>query len=99
LILVLWGGGGIDVSYFKTSSKTNAILWHGYPSQSGGQAMLEAIFGVFSPAGKLVSTWYPADYVNQVNFTDQTMRASAKNPGRTYKFFTLELQSILLAMA
>ena len=33
-------------------------------------------------------TWYPADYVNQVPMTDQSMRAGAGNPGRTYKFFT-----------
>lgn len=88
LILILWGGGGVDVTYFKSSALTNAIIWHGYPSQSGGQAMIEAIFGVFSPAGRLPATWYPADYVNQVPMTDQTMRASANNPGRTYKFYT-----------
>jgi len=87
LIIVLWGGGGTDVTYLRDSPLINAIIWHGYPSQSGGQAMVEAIFGVFSPAGKLPVTWYPADYIN-VPMTDQSMRASGSNPGRTYKFYT-----------
>lgn len=88
LIVVLYGGGGTDVAEFRDSTRTNAIFWHGYPSQSGGDALVQAIFGVFSPAGKLPVTWYPANYVNQVPMTDQNMRPSAENPGRTYKFYT-----------
>ena len=57
-------------------------------SQSGGDALADVLFGRYSPAGRLPVTWYPADYVNQVPMTDQSMRASSGNPGRTYKFYT-----------
>lgn len=88
LIVVIWGGGGVDVSDARDSKAVNAILWQGYPSQSGGDALVEVLFGAYAPAGKLPVTWYPADYVNQVPMTDQSMRPSANNPGRTYKFYS-----------
>ena len=87
-IVVLYSGGGVDVSAARDSDAVNAILWHGYPSQSGGDALVEVLFGQYAPAGRLPVTWYPADYVNEVPMTDQSMRASTSNPGRTYKFYT-----------
>ena len=88
LVVVLYGGGGMDVSDARDSDAVNAILWHGYPSQSGGDALAEVLFGRYSPAGKLPATWYPANYVDLVPMTDQSMRPSPTNPGRTYKFYT-----------
>ena len=88
LIVILFGGGGVDISYLRDSARTGAILWAGYPSQSGGDALVDVLFGRYSPAGRLPVTWYPAEYVDQVPMTDQSMRASASNPGRTYKFYT-----------
>ena len=88
LIVILFGGGGVDISYLRDSAATKAILWAGYPSQSGGDAIVDVLFGNYSPAGRLPVTWYPAEYVNQVPMTDQSMRQSATNPGRTYKFYT-----------
>jgi len=88
LVLVILGGGQVDLSYAKTSSKSGAILWVGYPSQSGGDALAQILTGAYSPSGRLVVTQYPADYVNQVSMIDQSMRPSASNPGRTYRFYT-----------
>ena len=88
LIVILFGGGGVDISYLRDSPNTHAIIWGGYPAQSGGDAIADVLFGRYSPAGRLPVTWYPADYVNQVPMTDQSMRAAQGNPGRTYKFYT-----------
>ena len=88
LVVILFGGGGVDVAYLRDSPNTKAVIWAGYPSQSGGSSLVDVLFGRYSPAGRLPVTWYIADYVNQVPMTDQSMRASATNPGRTYKFYT-----------
>ena len=88
LIVILFNGGGVDVSYLRDSPHTHAILWGGYPSQAGGDALLDVLLGRYSPAGRLPVTWYPAEYVNQVPMTDQSMRPGPGNPGRTYKFYT-----------
>ena len=49
---------------------------------------MDVLFGRYAPAGRLPVTWYPTSYVDAVPMTDQSMRASTSNPGRTYKFYT-----------
>ena len=66
----------------------NAVVWGGYPGQSGGSALFDILTGKAAPAGRLTLTQYPAEYVNQVPMTDMTLRPSATNPGRTYKWYT-----------
>lgn len=66
VILVILSGGPLDVS--NVIHPVRAALWAGYPGQSGGQAIAEAIFGVYSPGGRLPFTVYPADYVNQLSY-------------------------------
>jgi hypothetical protein len=83
LIVVLMSGGPVDISWAKANA--NAIIWSGYPGQSGGTAIAEVIFGKFNPSGRLPVTYYPADYVNQLSFFNMSMRDP---PGRTYKFYT-----------
>jgi len=85
----LYGGGGMDVRAERANAAVNSIIWAGYPSQAGGDALAAAIFGQFSPAGRLPVTWYPSEYTSQVPLTDQSMRANSAtgNPGRTYKFY------------
>ena len=83
--------GSVDIRELRDSQSINAIIYHAYPSQSGGDALVEAVFGAWSPAGRLVTTWYPASYVDEVALTDQSMRSSEHNPGRTYKFYSGEV--------
>jgi len=88
VILVVFGGGPIDLTSVKNDDHIGAILWAGYPGQSGGDALAQIIFGDVSPSGRLPHTVYPANYADLVPETDMNMRPSTSNPGRTYRFFT-----------
>lgn len=68
--------------------QVNAIVWGGYPGQSGGTALFDILTGKAAPAGRLPITQYPAAYAEQVPMTDMTLRPSATNPGRTYKWYS-----------
>lgn len=48
-ILVLMSGGPVDVSFAKQNPKIGAILWAGYPGQSGGAAIADILFGSHNP--------------------------------------------------
>jgi len=86
--VVQFGGGQVDDSVLKTSSAVNAILWAGYPGQSGGSAIMDTLKGTVAPAGRLPLTQYPAEYVSQVPMTDMSLRPSSSSPGRTYQWYT-----------
>ena len=89
LILTLLSSGPIDVTYARDSSMTGAVVWLGVPGQSGGTALLSALFGDYNPSGRLTMTVYPQSFADMVNVTDMNMRPDGKyNPGRTYKFYT-----------
>lgn len=90
LIVVQMGGGQLDDTDLKESSSVNAILWAGYPGQSGGTAIADTVIGTVAPAGRLPITQYPASYVDEVDMTDMTLRPdeSTGSPGRTYKWYT-----------
>ena len=91
VIAVVFGGGSLDMSSLKKNPKVHAILWMGYPGQSGGQALADVVFGAFNPGGRMVTTQYPADYVHQASVTDFAMRPGRFGyPGRTYRFYTGE---------
>ncbi|KFK25328.1 hypothetical protein AALP_AA8G098500 [Arabis alpina] len=89
VILVLTGGGPVDVSFAKTNPKIGSIIWIGYPGETGGQALAEIIFGDFNPGGRLPMTWYPESFA-KVPMSDMHMRANSSRgyPGRTYRFYT-----------
>lgn len=55
IILVITGGGPIDVSFAEGDPKIASILWMGYPGEAGGLALAEIIFGDYNP-GILFST-------------------------------------------
>ncbi|XP_056684775.1 probable beta-D-xylosidase 6 [Spinacia oleracea] len=50
IILVLTGGGPLDVSFAEADSRIARILWIGYPGETGGEALAEVIFGDYNPA-------------------------------------------------
>ena len=82
--------GPVDISYAQNSKDVGAILWCGYPGQSGGDAIADALFGTVNPSGKLTRTWYPQAFADKVSLSDYRMRPDVKSgyPGRTHRFFT-----------
>ncbi|KAK1299665.1 putative beta-D-xylosidase 6 [Acorus calamus] len=92
IVLVLMGGGPIDVSFAKHDPKIASILWVGYPGEAGGRAVAEVIFGEFNPGGRLPVTWYPESFT-KIPMNDMNMRADPSRgyPGRTYRFYTGEV--------
>lgn len=88
LIVVQFGGGQLDDTELLSNEAVRAIIWAGYPGQSGGTAIFDVITGAASPAGRLPITQYPANFVDQVGMTDMSLRPSSVNPGRTYKWYS-----------
>jgi len=87
LILVIMSGGAIDISTHLDS--VDAVMWCGYPGQSGGDAIADAIFGNTNRFGKLSQTWYYNNFTKQVKLDDYNMRPNktAGTPGRG-RFYT-----------
>jgi beta-glucosidase len=78
VVLVNMTGSCVDLR--KSSQNTDAIIQAWYPGQFGGQAIAEAIFGKFSPSGRLPITFY--NEISEIpSFDDYSM------DNRTYKFF------------
>ncbi|PKU66838.1 putative beta-D-xylosidase 6 [Dendrobium catenatum] len=73
VILVLMGGGPIDVSFARDDPRIASIFWIGYPGEVGGQVLAEAVFGEFNPGGYSTMTWYPESFT-VVPMTDMRMR-------------------------
>ncbi|KAI9370244.1 glycoside hydrolase superfamily [Aspergillus egyptiacus] len=88
LVVLQMGGGQVDSSSLKTNDNVNALIWGGYPGQSGGHALFDIITGKRAPAGRLVSTQYPAEYALQFPAIDMNLRPSGDNPGQTYMWYT-----------
>lgn len=88
IVLVLFCGGPVDVSFAKDDKNIGSIIWAGYPGESGGVALAEIIFGDHNPGGRLPMTWYPQEFV-KVPMTDMRMRPDLASgyPGRTYRFY------------
>jgi len=88
--MVTMGGGPVDVSAARDNTCVGAIMWCGYPGQSGGDAIADAVFGVTNPGGKLTMTWYPESFAGAVSILDMGMRPNKTtgNPGRSHRFYT-----------
>lgn len=83
LVLVLMGGGVIDTA--PIDSLVDAVLWVGYPGQSGGTALAQVLYGEVIPSGRSPLTWYPNDYAadsspTAVDALDMSMRPGPKIP-------------------
>lgn len=90
LVVYQMGGGQVDSSSLKNNTNVNALVWGGYPGQSGGAVLLDVLTGKRAPAGRLVTTQYPAEYALQFPMTDMSLRpnSSSSNPGQTYMWYT-----------
>lgn len=88
--VIQFGGGQLDGTELLESDVIEGILWAGYPGQSGGQAVIDLLYGERSPAGRLPVTQYPSEYIDQVPPTDMTLRPgqNGTNPGRTHMWYT-----------
>jgi hypothetical protein len=49
IVLVITGGGPVDVSFAKHDQRIASILWIGYPGEVGGQVLPEILFGEYNP--------------------------------------------------
>jgi beta-D-xylosidase 4 len=90
MIVVQFGGGQLDDSALLQNEGIQALVWAGYPSQSGGPALLDVLLGRRSLAGRLPVTQYPASYADEVSIFDINLRPNLNGsyPGRTYKWYT-----------
>jgi beta-D-xylosidase 4 len=91
-IIVVQLGTMVSNTPLLMDKNIRSILWAGYPGMSGGTAALDIITGLKAPAGRLPITQYPAEYTQQVPMTDMSLRPSASNPGRTYKWYDNAVQ-------
>jgi len=81
--VVLVHGGALAVEGLKTDA--DAILDAHYPGEvTGAQAIADALWGRFSPAGKLTHSVMPAAYSKLANFASMSM---TDPPGRTYRYY------------
>ncbi|KAJ5125652.1 glycoside hydrolase superfamily [Penicillium atrosanguineum] len=90
MTVVQFGGGQLDDSALLQNEGIQALVWAGYPSQSGGPALLDVLLGRRSLAGRLPVTQYPASYADEVSIFDINLRPDLNGsyPGRTYKWYT-----------
>ncbi|MDE7310293.1 MAG: glycoside hydrolase family 3 C-terminal domain-containing protein [Eubacterium sp.] len=77
VVLVLLAGSAMGLTW--ADAHVHALLDAWYPGARGGRAIAEAIFGEFSPSGKLPVTFY-ADEKELPDFCDYRME------NRTYRY-------------
>jgi beta-glucosidase len=74
-------GGGLAVNWADEHVPAIVVAW--FPGEEGGTAVAEALFGDFSPGGRLPATWYRS-LEDLPLFEDYSMT------GRTYRYFAGE---------
>lgn len=87
VIIVMLNGGAVALDWLKAPGNTDAIIESFYPGKLGSEAIADAIFGHFSPGGKLPYSVMPENYIKEVDFLNMSMTAGT---GRTYRFYTGE---------
>jgi beta-D-xylosidase 4 len=85
--VVQFGGGQVDDSQLLAANSVSALIWAGYPSQSGGAGVFDILTGKVAPAGRLPITQYPTRYVDEVPMTDMSLRPGTHSVGRTYRWY------------
>ncbi len=83
VVLVLFSN--YPYAIVRAEEKLPAILWSATGGQDMGTAMAEALFGIYSPAGRLNMTWHRSD--SQLPDIDDY---DIIQGGRTYRYFEEE---------
>lgn len=81
-VVFLLHAGAVDVAEIRDAGV--AIVDAGYGAEYGGEAIADALLGVFNPGGALSATVYPT--ASLPRYRDMSLRPSATSPGRTYRF-------------
>ena len=82
-VVVLVHGGQMSIE--SVVANAPAILDAHYPGEAtGALAIADALYGAFSPAGKLSDSIMPKEFQQSSNFASMDMVAP---PGRTYKYY------------
>jgi len=84
VIVVLINGGAVALDWLKASGNVDGILEAFYPGKLGAEAIADALFGVYSPGGKMPYSIMPANFTETVDFLNVSMTAGM---GRTYRFY------------
>lgn len=74
VIVLVMSGGAIDLTAVKADERVGAVAWVGYPGQSGGDAIADALFGITNQWGKLPATWYDDGFCAVAALDDYAMR-------------------------
>jgi len=69
------------------NSKANAILEAWYGGELGGDAIIDVLFGDYSPSGRMPSTTYLEEFAIQRDFRDLSLKPSGNNPGITHLYY------------
>jgi len=85
IVVVLLNGGVLSVELFD--SKANAIVEAWYGGELGGDAIIDVLFGDYSPSGRMPSTTYFEEFATQRDFRDLSLKPSGNNPGITHLYY------------
>lgn len=81
-VVVMVAGSSVAINWMDENIP--AILYAWYPGEQGGNAVAEALFGKYNPAGRLPLTFYRS-MDDLPAFDDYSL---TNGPGRTYQYFT-----------
>lgn len=81
VVLVVTGGSPVDLSWAHEHLDAIVFVW--YPGQAGGEAVADALFGDYNPAGRLPVA-FPKSIDQLPDFEDYSMNE------RTYRFMQTE---------
>jgi hypothetical protein len=90
LVLLLIHGGPIALD--TTALNLPAIVDAHYPGEMGGDAVTHVLFGDSSMAGsgRITTTIYPPEFVNQRNMSDYELAPHGNVPGITHMYYDPE---------
>lgn len=91
-VVVIMSGGAIDITS-AMPAVTGGVFWTGFLGGSGAPALVDTVFGMSAPAGRLSQTFYPASFVDAISMEEMNVRPGPSrfppfsSPGRTSRFY------------